>query len=74
VVLPILSLREVSMAELNTLGPFYVPSTGKRRYGAVVKLVGAIRNLAYICCYYFYKKIGWQNQQVSDVRRKSSAQ
>jgi sulfatase maturation enzyme AslB (radical SAM superfamily) len=69
-----LSLRELSMAELNTLAPFYVPSTGKRRYDAVVKLIGVICNQACIYCFYLCKKIGWQHQQVSDVQRKTSAQ
>jgi serine-type anaerobic sulfatase-maturating enzyme len=53
-----LSREESSMAELKTLGPFYVPSTAtvKRRYHAMVKPIGAVCNLDCTYCYYLHKK------------------
>jgi hypothetical protein len=39
-----LSPKEDSMAELSTLGPFEVPSAAKRRYGAMVKLIGYLQS------------------------------
>jgi len=47
------------MAELKTLGPFYLPPTpanAVRRYRAMVKSIGAICNLDCTYCYYLHKK------------------
>lgn len=46
------------MAELKTLGPFYVPDAAApaRRYHAMVKPIGAICNLDCTYCYYLHKE------------------